>query len=371
VIIHLSEKIKTMRLHKYFILLVLLGSMLAGTMISCKKNNSKPGNYTTDKTRLKSLIDSLTAVSDTTTEGNKPGQYIVGSKTALDSVVALGDDVYNSSSYTQEEVNNAVSNLIRAGVVFSTQLLQAVSPENLMGYWKFNGNPADSSGHQHDGTLMTNWFGPDATHAVDGATLPKLVADRFGQANSAYYFEKGATIEVPYNIDLNPKSMTISLWLKIDVPSTGGDYMFALDRWSGYKLNLQGSNFLYFTVYGGNGYYVTDDDGGSGSAVNPGTWAHAAVSYDNAASTVKFYLNGKLVKTLTGKTGPPVTLPTPYNLTIGNEMPKSKYNLNDSQSPDYYWGTDNFTGTLDDVRFYNKALTDNEVVSIYTSETTP
>ena len=147
--------------------------------------------------------------------------------------------------------------------------------------------------------------------------------------------------------------------------------MYAMNRWWGYKLNLQGSNFLYFTVYKGNSNWVTDDDGGSGSTVPLSTWVHAAVSYDNANSTVKFYLNGALVKTITDKTGPPATLTTPYNITIGNELPKSKYNLSDSNDPDYYWGPDYFTGTLDDVRFYNAALTDNEVLSIYTEEKTP
>ena len=363
-------KLKTMRSNKYILLLILLSGIFSGSMISCKKSSSAP-DYHSDKTRLKSVIDSLTAVSEASVEGNKPGQYIPGAKEALDSVIGLGQSVYSANNYTQEEVNNALNNLLRAGNTFSTQLLQQVSVENLMGYWKFNGNANDSSGHQHDGMLKTNWTGPDASHAVDGGTLPQLVTDRFGQPNSAYYFEKGATIEVPYSGDLNPKSMTISLWLTTDVPSTGGDYMFAMNRWWGYKLNLQGSNFLYFTVYKGNSNWVTDDDGGSGSTVPLSTWVHAAVSYDNANSTVKFYLNGALVKTITDKTGPPATLTTPYNITIGNELPKAKYNLGDSNDPDYYWGPDNFTGTLDDVRFYNTALTDNEVLSIYTQEKTP
>ena len=359
-----------MRSNKHILLFILLGCILSGYIISCKKNSTTP-DYTPDKIRLKEVIDSLTAVSNASVEGNKPGQYIPGAKEALDSVINLGTEVVSSNSYTQEQVNNAISNLLRAGNTFDSQQLQEVSLENLMGYWKCNGNPNDSSGNHNDGVYKTNWIGPDAAHAVDGGTLPQLVADRFNRPNSAFYFDKGATIEVPYNNMLNPKSMTICLWLKTDVPSTGGDYMFAMNRWWGYKLNLQGSNFLYFTVYKGNSNWVTDDDGGSGSAVPLSTWVHAAVSYDNANSTVKFYLNGNLVRTLTDKVGPPATLTTPYNITIGNELPKSKYNLSDSNDPDYYWGPDNFTGSLDDIRFYNIALTDKEVLSIYTAEKTP
>ncbi len=158
--------------------------------------------------------------------------------------------------------------------------------------------------------LKTNWTG-SSTAIVDGGTLPQLINDRFGHPNSAYYFDNGATIEVPYSNDLNPKSMTISLWVKTDIISNGGDYMFAMRRWMGYKLNLQTSNFLYFTIFSQDGNYFMDDDGGSNSAVPIGTWTYAAVTYDNASSTAKFYLNGTLVKTDPNKVGPPITLATP------------------------------------------------------------
>lgn len=348
---------------------ILVAGLLFCFIFSCKKDSSNP-DYNADKTQLKSMLDSLTAVSGAAVEGSKPGQYIPGAKEALDSVINLGASVYTSATYTQQEVNNALSNLVRAGVTFNSQLLKEVSQDNLMGYWKFSGNPNDSSGHQHDGLLKTNWTGP-STAMVDGGTLPQLVNDRFGNPNSAYYFNNGATIEVPYSNDLNPKSMTISLWIKTDMISNGGDYMFAMRRWMGYKLNLQTSNFLYFTIFSQGGDYFMDDDGGSNSAVPIGTWTYAAVTYDNAGNTAKFYLNGSLVKTDPNKTGPPITLATPYNITIGNEMPKSKYNTSDSNDPDYYYGPDYFIGTLDDVRFYNAALSDNDILSIYTEEKTP
>jgi hypothetical protein len=373
----LEDKIFSLRLNlkamltyikSYFIML--LCSILLSMIISCKKNNGTTPNYNANKTELKTVIDSLTDVYSHSVEGNKPGQYVPGARESLDSVIQLANTVLTANTFTQEQVNNAVNNLLRAGNNFSSQQLQEVSPLNLMGYWKFNGNANDSSGNHNDGILKTNWIGASASTAVDGGTLPKLVPDRFGRPNSAYYFEKGATIEVPYKSSLNPKSMTISLWVKTDIPSGGGDYMFALDRWYGYKLNLQGSNFLYFTIYKGNGAWVLDDDGGSGSTVPLKTWVHVAVSYDNDNSTAKFYLNGALVRTITNKVGPPVTVNSSYNLCIGNEMPKNKYNLDDDNDPDYYWGPDNFVGTLDDVRFYNTALTDKEVLSIYTSEKT-
>jgi hypothetical protein len=361
-----------MRTNKYMLFMVVFGGFMVLSAISCKKNDNAAPNYNADKSRLKTLIDSLTAVYNNSTEGTHAGDYVAGARAALDSVINLAIMVNTTNTFTQEQVNNAVSNLMRAGQTFSTQQLQEVSPEHLMGYWKFNGNPNDSSGNGNNGLLRTNWTGNSATTAVDGGTLPQLVADRYGHANSAYYFDKGATIEVPYTSALNPKNITISLWCKTDIISNGGDYMIALDRWWGYKFNLQTSNFLYFTIF--HSYpntWVMDNDGGSNSAVPLGSWVHVAVTFDNASGTAKFYFKGKPVQTLTNKTGPPITLTNGYNITIGNELAKANYNMTDSNSPDYYYGPDYFIGSLDDIRFYNTALTDNEILSIFTMENSP
>jgi len=53
---------------------------------------------------------------------------------------------------------------------------------------------------------------------------------------------------------------------------------------------------------------------------------------------------------------------------FGNELPKGAYNLTDSSDPNYFYGASYFIGSLDDIRFYNTALTDAEVLSIYTNE---
>jgi hypothetical protein len=84
---------------------------------------------------------------------------------------------------------------------------------------------------------------------------------------------------------------------------------------------------------------------------------------------MKFYVNDKLVKTA-DVTGVPITLASPVNLTIGQQLPKGKMNFTDTSSPFYYYGQAFFKGSMDDIRFYNRALTDAEVLSIYTIEKT-
>ena len=328
---------------------------------SCKKS-SGPTSYNTNKTALNAAIDSLTNVYNNSVEGTKPGTYAVGAREALDSVIQLAKEVSASTQYTQQEVNNALNNLLQAGQQFSNQLLQQVSAANLVGYWTFTGNAKDSSGNGHDGTLMTGWVGASATTAVDGGTLPVLVADRFGRANQAYYFNNGATVDVPYSADFNPQSFTILIWVKRG-GTNANNYMFSFNRWNGYKFQLQSGNLPFLTVQTTTGYHDVDD---GGVAVDgPNIWEHVAVTF--TPGTEKFYINGKLIRTV-AVTGTPVPVPSTIDLVIGNELPKAAYNLVNNADPNYFWGGDYFMGALDDIRFYNTALTDAQVLSIYTDE---
>ncbi|WP_162915352.1 LamG domain-containing protein [Paraflavitalea soli] len=340
----------------------LLAASIIG-LASCSKDDNPAPDYNSNKTRLKQVIDSLTAVSGKSVEGSKPGQYVIGAKKALDSVLSLGNQVY-TGSYTQQQVNNAVGNLLGAGETFSTKLLQEVSVANLMAFWKFNGNANDSSGHGHHGALITGLTGSSATVAKDGGVLPQAVADRFGRAGMAYDFNTGATVEVPYSAELNPQNLTISLWVKRHTTNPS-NYLVSINRWNGYKFQLQGNNFPFFTFQdSNNGYHDVD--------ANPGTvpqdvWTQVAITYTNGS--MKFYVNGDLVKTV-AVNGTPITVNPPVNMSIGNELPKSAYNLTDSNSPNYYYGESFLNGSLDDVRIYNTALSAAEILSIYTQEKT-
>ncbi len=326
---------------------------------SCKKSSEKV-NFNSDKTKLSTEIDSLTAVYSAAVEGKQAGDYTIGSKAALNTALTLAASV-KTGSFTQQQVNNAAANLLRAGTQFSINLIQQISAANLVASWTFSGNANDVSGNGNNGTLQTGWVGPYGAPAVDGATLPVLVADRYGVANSAYHFTNGAYVEVPYQASLRPSSFTISAWIKPDLASNG-NYIFSVDRWNGYKFQLQGSDLPFLTVNTSTGDHDQDDGGPS---VTLNVWSHVVASFTNG--TEKFYINGVLVKTA-NVTGDPVTIPSPPPVAIGNELPKSAYNFIDPNSPNAYYGGNYFLGSIDDVHLYNKVLSDAEVKSLYTME---
>lgn len=326
---------------------------------SCKKSTS--ADYNSDKSKLTLQIDSANKLYGSAVEGKQAGEYTKGSKAALENAITLAQSVV-TGSFTQQEVNNALANLKRAEATFQTNLIQQISPENLVAYWKFSGNANDSSGNGHNGTLKTNYVGTSAATAVDGGTLPVLTTDRYGNANSAYYFNNGAYIEIPYDQTLYPSNFSISCWVKPQIASNG-NYIFSVDHYFGYKFQLQGNDFPFLTVSTDAGIHDVDDNPG---AVTVNTWSQVVAEFTGNTS-VTFYINGVLVKTvtITGNLAPPKTI---VNVCIGNELPKSAYSLTDTSSPNYFYGASYFQGSLDDVRLYNKVLSAAEVNSLYVME---
>jgi hypothetical protein len=209
-----------------------------------------------------------------------------------------------------------------APVLTDQTFYEKLMPSALIGFWKFSGNANDVSGHGNNGALTQG-------HEYFGAGLPVLTDDRFGHAQMAYHFDHGGNIEVPYSLELNPSQMTISLWCR---KSTVGRTinldtytMTSLNRWNGYKFQLQGSNLTFYTVKavepsGDTVYYDRDN---AGLALSNNAWYHVAVTFKSGEED--FYVNGVLVKKWTNVPGTPITLASPINFVIGQDLPTDKY----------------------------------------------
>jgi hypothetical protein len=81
-----------------------------------------------------------------------------------------------------------------------------------------------------------------------------------------------------------------------------------------------------------------------------GVWQHAVITWDQSAGAVKFYKNGALAQTIS--TTRPINLPTDLDdLVLGTWV-----------SPSWY-----FQGAIDEVRIFNRPLTDGEVLDLFNS----
>lgn len=345
---------KYLSLSQPFFVLLLAVVLLS----SCKDEDVKP-DYNANKTSLKTLTDSISSVYTLSTEGHNLGEYPKDARVTIKEIIDMATSV-TTGTHTQEEVNNAYANVRRAITAFNARKIEEVAAENLVAKWLFNGNALDATANHHDGTLMSGFIGTSASHS-DGGILPVPTSDRFGIANNAYEFANGANIEVPYAIALNPGMLSISLWIK-PKESSGDNYMLSLNKWNGFKFQLQSDNFLFMTVKTSGATF--DKDSNPGKMVI-GEWHHAVVTTGNGS--ISFYVDGTLAKT-ESLAGTLFTLVDPVNLVIGHQLPKDKFNFTDSSSPYYFSSGVFFRGSLDDIRYYNKVLSADEVMKIYNNE---
>jgi hypothetical protein len=358
-----------------FSLRSLLGMVLAAMLIlvvfeSCKKDD-EPAAVVVDKTKLKARLDSANAGYAIAQEGVQVGQFEVGSKAVFKTAIDAATTVNNNANATQTEANNAYVNLGQAGVLFLSKRVQEIAPDKLVLYLKMDGNANDASGKGLNGTLKAGSTGvttnPTAWTGWGGGT-PTPSKDRYGVDAKAYFFDKGANIEVPYNPALNPsKEMTISVWVRPTVlrPS---NYILSLNRWNGYKLQLQEANKAFMTVKtAADKIYDKDNES---PTLDLAKWYHVTVSYKSGEMV--FYINGTAVKTWTDVTGDPYAVKSNINLTIGQDLPTSTYLINEANDADGNnfngpWGG-YFTGDIDEVRMYNVVLSSAQVKSIYNAE---
>jgi Concanavalin A-like lectin/glucanases superfamily len=351
-----------------FIKMAALFCLALGVLVvSCSKSSTPP--TPTNKTTLQMSVDSANWYATNTTEGTKPGEYTVGAKATLATATASATAILNDASSTQTELDNAAANLNAAITTYKAAYIQQIAAANLIAYWKFNGNANDSSGNGHNGTVTLG-------HAFFGAGTPTLTADRFGNANDAYHFDKGGNIDIPFNAAFNTQQMSISLWARLDTAgrtvNPANCYMVSFDRWNGWKFQTQ--PFLpFYTVHAFESaatppdttYYDRDD---AGTALTPGTtWYHLVVTFKPGEED--FYINGALVKSWTNTPGTPITVSAPPDITIGSDLPTSAYST-DPNNANYVNYGGFWKGDLDDVMFYNIALTAPQVTSIFNDQNT-
>ena len=204
--------------------------------------------------------------------------------------------------------------------------------DGLVAYYPFNGNANDESGNGNDGTVF-------------GATL---TTDRFGNVDSAYRFDGDDWIDVPDDpsFTLGSDPFTIATWIQFD--SLGSYYLMGHDegennqnKWIFWAHN---SGFLFHVNSPSTGGYnpVTYD------AWEPeiNQWYHLVVK--RSGDDFMLYLDGSLVAT--GADSRPIPDPN-TSFQIGTA---------EGGHPERV-----FKGLIDDIRIYNRALSDAEIQELY------
>ncbi len=208
--------------------------------------------------------------------------------------------------------------------------------DGLVAYYPFNGNANDETGNGSNGTTY-------------GATLTE---DRCGNPESAFHFDG-----VDDFIDLgNPailnihEAITISAWARVeDATSTN----CIISKWK-YVIHNQGSWRLLpytFSVIGANGYSAAH--AGYDYLQQSSDYKHYVGIYSQQDNLIKYYENGNLIAVTEGRLGS--IFISNSNVLIGAAI---------------YFDPIYFKGDIDDIRIYNRALTQEEITELYYSEST-
>jgi len=206
-----------------------------------------------------------------------------------------------------------------------------VPANGLVGWWPFNGNANDESGNGNNGTVI-------------GSTL---TADRFGNVGKAYFFNgTGNYISVPDDSTLRPSKISLSCWINkndSDLSQVIYKVRSSDNENEQYSINTNyqfgvksGSNCIQ-----GSGWQLSNYQNNNG--INQ--WHHIVGTFDGF--TIRLYLDG-------------------------NEVSSSIFqgSIDNCQGGEFLIGWSGFlalffSGSMDDIGIWNRALTQEEITTLF------
>ncbi len=211
-----------------------------------------------------------------------------------------------------------------------TPTAEANLGEGVMGYWSFdaiNGTSLpDDSGREHTGTLN------GATPYWNG-----------WMARAVSFDGVNDNISIPYSTDFAPGgSFAITAWVYPQEIATGRNTRI-IDRSGVFALRFDTNGYLQFRVEGLTPAYVT------GPKLPVNVWSAITAVYDDEYDRLKLSVNGDLVASVA---------------VTGTKAANTNVLYFGSSTANEY-----FKGILDEVRFYNRTLTPDEITDIQLTPT--
>lgn len=202
---------------------------------------------------------------------------------------------------------------------------------NLAAYFKLDGNSNDASGNGFNGT--------DSNITYSSGN---------GKINQGAGFNSASPSQILTSGNLNQSaSMSLSMWFKIQT-LVDGTYMFV---WGNTNSSSSQFNITYGLVSSNYRISLGTYPGGGGHGItgttnlSAGTWYHLVCINDNGTGYI--YING--VQEATGTLDVLTATGSAMTLSMGNN---------------YGFGT-KYTGALDEVGAWNRALTSAEITQLY------
>lgn len=216
------------------------------------------------------------------------------------------------------------------------EVLKDFPRNGLVGYFPFSG---DGEEHGNDNVALSFNFGI--------SDAPSFTTDRFAKANQALSFAGDELANASMAI-IPQNPWTISVWIKYSALTSGDGFMASMSNSLGMQIHfVMRSNTMLGVNAGGDdgvsegGNYVLSNVAANGYLSAGSTdWTNITLTYDN--TTFKIYKDGVEVES---------------NAVVASTPPGPQLLLGRSS-------TDYFTGSMDDLIVYNRALSAAEVLTV-------
>ena len=233
---------------------------------------------------------------------------------------------------------------IGLALILVNNALSQTYPSGMVSYWKFD----EGSGATAYDTLGTN-----------NGTLVNGPVWTTGKINNGLSLSNNQYVTVPHNSALEiTGNLTIEMWVKPNsLTCSGADPAYALlskrtaNNAVPYEFMIGCNGKLRFHYYGTNIQWPNFESTGT---LVVGSWQHVVVtrSFSGTDATVTFYINGVVSGSSVQATG--AALPSSQAVWISRDGYNSSYTNE---------GT--YSGLMDEVAIYNRALTAEEIQQHY------
>jgi hypothetical protein len=271
------------------------------------------------------------------------------SSTKSDFTAILNNLKENTTYYVRAYAQNVKGFAYGNQITFKTRLnpLNTSLKNGLQIFYPFNGNTKDESGNGYNGT---------------GTSIVQTT-DRFGLDNSAYYFDGKLNTKITSEFEgiLGSKSRSISLWMKKN-NDFNTEFMVNWGVAAGQGAIIGANYGVFIGKWVNNLPFVGVDNGGSvvGTSykmISDNKWHHYAFVYDETLGQniflVKIYIDG-------------VYFPLEFSFNPSNINTKKSSNVTLGEYENIKFNFNKFTGNLDDIGIWNRALTQEEIKYIST-----
>ncbi len=271
-----------------------------------------------------------------------------GLATSSGTLISKNSETLTNFSWpsTGTVIFNNTSNV--SGLTLGNAYSNITFNDGLLGYWKLDESSQgstviDSSGYGNNGTPHGTGSGPTPSTNIPAINFTDNYSDTFN--GSDQYIDVGTSSALTVS-----NNFTLSACVKLSTIKS--EFLFNSRDWNG--ITDSGSNFgmIYgytsgkFEFYSQN-YTGTNPRTALTSSINDTNWHNIVWTYDG--TTLKGYLDGSLDKS------------SAISFSVTNANPH--FYIGDS-SPGAGVNSDYFSGNLDDIRIYNRALSVTEVESL-------